>query len=181
MSQPFVGEIRMFGGNFAPVGWAFCDGALMPISENDVLFTLIGTTYGGDGQSTFALPDFRGRVPLHQGQAAGGSNHVIGENAGSETVTLGTNQIPSHTHAVNASGAVPPPAVSAVNVTGVDTTWVPASPVPKPKLYGAAGGLVPMAPNSVQVAGGSQPHDNMAPYLAVNFIISLFGIFPSQN
>jgi microcystin-dependent protein len=180
MSDPFVGEIRMFGGSFAPAGWAFCDGALMPISENETLFALIGTTYGGDGQETFALPDFRGRVPLHQGNSPVGT-FQIGQNAGTETVTLTSNQIPSHSHAVNASNALPPPAVGAINVTNTGNTWVPASPVPKPKLYAAAAAMVPMAANSVQPAGGNQPHDNMAPYLAVNFIISLFGIFPTQS
>jgi microcystin-dependent protein len=179
MSQPFVGEIRIFAGNFPPYGWAFCDGTPLPIAENDVLFTLIGTTYGGDGQETFNLPDFRGRVPLHQGSGAGGS-YTLGQNGGTETVTLATGQIPAHTHTVNASSALPPPAVTAINVTGTATTWVPASP-PKPRLYGAAASLVPMAANSVLADGASQPHNNMAPYLAVNFIISLFGVFPTQG
>jgi len=180
MSTPFVGEIRMFGGNFAPVGWAFCDGALLPISEFETLFQLIGTTYGGDGQSNFALPDMRGRVPLHQGPLAGQS-YVMGQMAGSETVTLSPAQMPGHTHLVSASNAAPPPAVADVAVTGIAGTMVPASPMPKPKMYAAPGVLVPMAPNTVPAVGGNQPHENMAPYLAVNFIISLFGIYPSQN
>ena len=180
MSEPFVGEIRIFAGNFPPAGWAFCDGALLPISENEVLFTLIGTTYGGDGQSTFALPDFRGRAPLHRGSLAG-DNYAMGQLGGSETVTLNTNQMPAHTHAVSASSALPPPALSEIQVTNTPTAYVPASPAPKPRLYAAAASLVPMAPGTVQPAGGNQPHDNLAPYLAVNFIISLFGIFPSQN
>lgn len=169
----------MFGGTFAPAGWAFCDGTLLPISENEVLFALIGTIYGGDGQTTFALPDFRGRVPLHQG-SGGGASYTIGQQAGVEAVTLQASQMPSHTHAVSASAAVPPNAVAAVNVTNTASTWVPASP-PKPRLYAAAASLVPMAPAAVQPAGGSQPHNNLAPYLAVNFIISLFGVFPSQS
>lgn len=176
MSQPYVGEIRMFAGTFAPVGWAFCDGQLMPIAENDVLFNLIGTTYGGDGQTTFALPDLRGRVPVHQG-----NGFQMGQMGGVEAVTLGNIHMPSHTHLLNASNAVPPPAVAAVNVTNTPTTYVPASPAPKPKLYAAAASLVPMAPGTVQLAGGGQAHNNLAPYQALNFIISLFGIFPSQN
>ncbi len=176
MSDPFVGEIRMFAGNFPPLDWAFCDGQLLAIDQNDVLFNLIGTTYGGDGQTTFALPDLRGRVPVHQG-----NGFQMGQMGGVESVTLSSNQMPGHTHLISASNAVPPPAVAAVNVTNTATTYVPASPVPKPKLYATAASLVAMAPGTVQPAGGSQPHSNIAPYQAVNFIISLFGIFPSQS
>ena len=172
MSNPFVGEIRMFGGNFAPVGWAFCDGSLLSIAENEVLFVLIGTTYGGDGQSTFALPDLRGRVPIHQGQGPGLSNRTLGEITGTEAETITVNQLPAHSHALNASTA--PANAGASPGNGVLAT---ASAT---KLYGTVSGGSTMSPQMLPVLGGSQPHNNMAPFLAVNFIISLFGIFPSQ-
>lgn len=167
MSSPFIGEIRLFAGNFAPAGWAFCDGSLMAIAENDALFNLIGTTYGGDGQSTFALPDLRGRVPIHQG-----SGFVLGQVAGEETVTLNLQQIPSHSHlALCRAGPSNSP-----NPAG--NFWGASSAL----QYTAPGGsLSPMASAAVPTAGGSQPHDNMMPFLAINYIISLFGIFPSQN
>lgn len=171
----FIGEIRMFAGNFEPAGWAICDGRLLPISENEALFTLIGTTYGGDGQSTFALPDFRSRVPIHMG-----NGHQLGELGGTESVTLTANQLPSHTHAVSASAAAPAPSTVAIDITG-PTPYVPGSPLAKPRLYAAAGNPAPMAAGLIRPAGGSQPHNNMAPYLGINFIIALFGIFPSQN
>lgn len=167
MSEPYVGEIRMFAGNFAPVGWAFCDGQLLSIAENEVLFQLIGTTYGGDGQVTYALPDMRGRVPVHAGQG-----HIIGEAAGSETATLTSNQIPSHTHGMQASqnfvSASSPPTAA----TGATTTA---------NFYGDGPAALTMNPSAISPTGGSLPHNNMAPYLGVNYIISLFGVFPSQN
>jgi microcystin-dependent protein len=166
MSQPFVGEIRLFGGNFAPAGWAFCNGQLLSIAENDVLFTLIGTTYGGDGQSTFALPDLQGRIPVHQG-----SGFVIGQKAGTETITLTVNQMPTHTHVPSAS-----------STGGSDTpsgnVWG-KSPTGKP--YGVQPSTVSLNTQSVSIIGNSQPHDNQHPYLTISYIISLFGIFPSQN
>lgn len=158
MSQPYVGEIRMFAGNFPPVGWAFCDGQLVAISENETLFNLIGTTYGGDGQSTFALPDLRGRMPLHQGQGLGLSPRSIGELGGVESVTLTTQQIPSHGYAA---------------VSDVQTTNRPGAL--------AEGGYYATGAANGAVVGGSQPHENMPPELVVNFIISLFGIFPSPT
>lgn len=174
----FLGEIRLFAGNFPPQGWTFCDGALLSIAQNDALFALIGTTYGGDGQSTFALPDLRGRVPLHQGTLAG-NNYVIGQKAGVESVTLTNSQLPAHSHAAGASTAVPPSAGSGVNLAGA-AAYVPAAPA-KPRLYAAAGSsTVAMSPQAIQPSGGNQPHDNMAPFLAVSFIIALAGIFPSQ-
>ena len=173
MGQPYVGEIRMFAGNFAPAGWAFCAGQLLAIAENDVLFNLIGTTYGGDGQTTFALPDLRGRIPIHQGTGAGLTPRPLGEGSGVETVTLTVNQSPSHTHAFmgtssNASAANPANAVVAAPST-IDL-YRPAT-APNANL----------AANALGMAGGSQPHDNLQPYLCISFIISLFGIFPSQN
>jgi microcystin-dependent protein len=171
MSQPYVGEIRMFAGNFAPAGWAFCNGQLIPISENDTLFNLIGTTFGGDGQSTFALPDMQSRVPVHQGTSPFGDVYVLGQLAGVETVTLTTNQIPSHSHA---------PACQSTLGTQADPTnavWAGSSL----NQYATASPATPMAAQSLTLTGGNQPHSNIMPYLTVNFIISLFGIFPSQN
>ena len=168
MAQPYVGEIRMFGGNFAPAGWMFCEGQLLPISENETLFTLIGTTYGGDGQSTFALPDLRGRLPIHQG-----AGFVLAETGGAETVTLTTPQIPAHTHLLVASGNNAATANASGNVLA-------QTPSHTPYISGFPAST-PMAANSVGPVGGSQPHDNFQPYLCVSFIISLFGIFPSQT
>lgn len=179
MSMPYIGEIRMFAGNFAPAGWAFCDGALMPISEYDTLYSLIGTTYGGDGEQTFRLPDLSGRVPVHVG-ALGAESYQLGETGGVEQVTLTIAHIPAHSHRVSASTAVPPPATGAINITD-GSSWVPAAPSAKPKLYGTAGPNLLMGAGTVGVGGGGQPHDNMAPFLAVQFIISLFGIYPSQS
>ena len=167
MAQPYIGEIRMFGGNFAPVGWMFCEGQLLPISENDALFNLIGTTYGGDGQSTFALPDLRGRLPVHQG-----SGSVIGEAGGVEQVALTTGQIPIHTHSLLASTGP-----GNVNTPGGNVTGESAAV----KIYYADQPSVAMGPQAISPTGGSQPHSNFQPYLCISFIISLFGIFPSQG
>ena len=173
MSQPFVGEIRMFAGNFAPAGWAFCAGQLVPISQNDTLFNLIGTTYGGDGQETFALPDLQGRAPLHAGQGPGISQtYQLGEKDGVESVTLNTNQIPVHNHAFVAS------ADTADKISG-DSGVLAATP--SQVMYFAAAATTNLNTASIQPQGGSQPHENMQPYLVINFIISLFGIFPRQN
>jgi microcystin-dependent protein len=168
MSSPYVGEIRMFGGNFAPVGWMLCQGQLLPISEYETLFNLIGTTYGGDGQNTFALPDLQSRIPLHQG-----GGYVIGESLGTETVALTAQQLPSHSHPLSAttdaaSSASTP--VDALANTGAIS------------LYGTpANNVLDAAMSPTGAVGGSSPHENMAPYLCINFIISLFGVFPSQN
>ena len=170
MAQPYVGEIRMFGGNFAPAGWRTCDGQLLPISENETLFQLIGTTYGGDGQSTFALPDLRGRVPVHM--AAG---HILAQTFGVESVTLTTAQIPSHQHAMNASLAIS-------SLTGPSGSMVADSSLAGAKIYTPTSlASATLSPGALGGAGGDQPHDNLMPYLCVNFIISLFGIYPSQN
>ena len=159
----------MFAGNFAPAGWAFCSGQLLAIAENEVLFNLIGTTYGGDGQETFALPDLQGRIPIHQGTAQSGNTYFIGEQGGVEEVTLTLQQIPAHRHPLASAGS-PASGSPAGHAFGA-----PAGT----KLYTEADGIADLEGN--QPAGGSQPHDNMMPYLAVSFIISLFGIFPSQS
>ena len=169
MAQPYVGEIRMFGGNFAPAGWMFCEGQLLPISEYETLFNLIGTTYGGDGQSTFALPDLRGRIPLHFG-----NGFTLAETGGVETVTLTVAQIPAHSHALLATG-------NFTTTTSVQGNVAGAVNVVNKFIYGSDEPTSPVNPNSVTATGGSQPHDNFQPYLCVNFIISLFGIFPSQT
>ena len=167
MGQPYVGEIRMFGGNFAPVGWAFCGGQQLPISDNETLFALIGTTYGGDGETTFGLPDLRGRVPIHQGGGA-----ALAESGGVEAVTLTVSQIPSHNHALMASAGP-----GGINTPGGNVTAESAAV----KIYYADQPTVAMAPQAIGPSGGSQPHTNFQPYLCINFIISLFGIFPSQT
>jgi microcystin-dependent protein len=173
MAQPYIGEIRLFAGNFAPAGWAFCDGQLVSISENPTLFQLIGTTYGGDGQTTFALPDLRSRVPVHMGQGSGLSNYTIGQSGGTEESTLTVSQIPSHAHAWTASTDLGS-ATNPISATTAQTRVVAIY-----RDIGIAAGS--FAANSVQAAGGSQPHSNLQPILAISFIISLFGIFPSQT
>jgi microcystin-dependent protein len=169
MADPYIGEIKMFGGNYAPAGWMFCQGQLLAISENDVLFTLIGTTYGGDGQSTFALPDLRGRLPLHQGDA-----FVLGQTGGAEEVTLTVQQIPAHTHPLVATIALGTEASPQGRVLAASA----ASNVYRP---GPAPGSAALSNQTVSVAGGSQPHENVQPYLCVNFIIAVQGIFPPQS
>src|ERR1019366_3915622 len=170
MGQPYVGEIRMFAGNFAPAGWMFCDGRLLPISDYGTLFNLIGTTYGGDGLSTFALPDLRSRVPVHQGQGSGLSNYPLAANGGVESVTLQLTQIPAHAHVPGATSAIG----SSTNPSG--NFWAERSGA---NLYQTAAPNANMNGATLQSAGGSQPHDNMLPFLVINFIISLFGIYPS--
>ena len=168
MAQPYVGEIRMFAGNFAPAGWMFCEGQLLPISENETLFQLIGTTYGGDGESTFALPDLRGRIPIHQG-----SGFILAETGGAEEITLTVQQISAHTHPFLASTALgtqlSPPGNVVAQTVGAFTPYI-SDPT-----------TVNMAPQAISSTGGSQPHTNFQPYLCVDFIISLFGIFPSPT
>jgi microcystin-dependent protein len=167
MAQPYVGEIRMFAGNFAPAGWMFCEGQLLPISENETLFQLIGTTYGGDGESTFALPDLRGRIPLHQG-----NGFILAETGGAEEITLTVSQIPSHSHPLLATNAIATDSRPNNNVGGQTSTF---------DFYQTSPPTTPMAPQSISAVGGSQPHTNFQPYLCVDFIISLFGIFPSPT
>jgi microcystin-dependent protein len=167
MAQPYVGEIRMFAGNFAPAGWQFCEGQLLPISENETLFNLIGTTYGGDGQSTFALPDLRGRLPLHQG-----NSFILAETGGAEEITLTVSQIPAHSHPLlgtsNPGQESQPDGKVLARNTGIDS-------------YLQDPGQTPLNPSSVTSTGGSQPHTNFQPYLCIDFIISLFGIFPTST
>jgi microcystin-dependent protein len=174
MSQPYIGEIRMFGGNFAPLGWAFCDGQLMAISENDTLFNLIGTTYGGDGQETFGIPDLRGRTPLHMN-----SSFIIGQNGGVENVTLTTQQLPIHNHgamaSVNAGTSNTPGQNSVLASMG------PAGTVSPPTYQPPGGAQQPLSPASMNNSGGNQPHNNIQPSLGINYIISLFGIYPSPT
>ena len=170
MAQPYVGEIRMFAGNFAPAGWMFCEGQLLPISENETLFQLIGTTYGGDGQSTFALPDLRGRIPIHQG-----NGFILAETGGAEEITLTVNQIAAHTHpALGTSDAAASTAPGANSVLARQVN-------PAISPYGSDAPQSNLAAQSIGPVGGSQPHTNFQPYLCVNFIISLFGIFPSPT
>ena len=167
MAQPYVGEIRMFAGNFAPDGWLFCEGQLLPISENETLFNLIGTTYGGDGQQTFALPDLRGRVPVHQGNGT-----TLSEAGGTETTTLTVAQSPKHAHTF---------VVSTNNATTANPSGNVLAQTPSYTPYAAFNPSTPLNAASVTSVGGSQPHDNMQPYLCVDFIISLFGIYPSPS
>lgn len=173
MANPYVGEIRMFAGNFAPSGWAFCDGQLLAISENETLFQLIGTTYGGDGESTFALPDLQSRAPVHMGQGPGISNsYQLGETGGVESVTVTTNQTPAHSHAFLAS--------TGAGAANTPQGNVVASPAVA-KLYRLTSPGDPLAANMIGGIGGSQPHDNLMPYIAINYIISLFGVYPSPS
>ena len=169
MAEPYVGEIRIFAGNFGPAGWAFCEGQLLPISENQTLFTLIGTTYGGDGQSTFALPDLRGRIPLHSG-----NGFVLAEKGGAEEITLTVQQIPAHNHPISGSAA---------NATTTSPTGNVAATTPDVTTFAYGTDLPPTALNAQSIApvGGSQPHTNFQPYICINYILSLFGIFPSQT
>lgn len=173
MAEPFVGEIRMFAGNFAPRGWAFCEGQLLAIAQNDALFSLFGTIYGGDGRTTFGLPDLRGRVPLHMGQGPGLTNRLIGSRGGVENVTLSTNNLPQHSHALRGSANF-----------GSDTS--PAGNVPATgagaNLYtSGAAAEVAMDAAALTATGAGQPHANVMPFLCVHFIVALFGIYPSRN
>ncbi len=176
MSEPFIAEIRIFAGNFAPRGWAFCDGQLLPISNNTALFSLIGTIYGGDGRTTTALPNLQGRAPMHPGRGPGLTSRRLGEKVGVETVTLSEAQIPSHGHTVRgtttAGGADAPTNTSSI-----------ATPSVRDKLYhtDTSANLVDMASEAVSTTGGSQPHENMQPFLAMHFIIALVGLYPSRS
>ena len=179
MSSPYVGQILIFAGNFAPAGWMTCQGQLLPISEYETLFNLIGTTYGGDGQSTFALPDLQGRAPVHMGQGSGLSNYLIGQNGGVESVTLTTQQIPNHNHAAQISTNPGPSSAPANNFLASEAIGLGTATC---FSYGAFGGTQStLAPATLQNTGGNQPHENRQPLLVLNFIISLFGIYPTPT
>jgi microcystin-dependent protein len=173
MAQPYVGEIRMFGGNFAPAGWMFCEGQLLPISENETLFNLIGTTYGGDGKSTFALPDLRGSAPMHPGQGQGLSLHDLGETGGSETVTLVESEIPAHSHGMQADASDP----ANVKIPSPASSFAISQDGP---IYQDNSDTT-LAPQALSPAGGSQPHNNLMPYLTLEFNIALQGVFPPRG
>ena len=172
MSEPFVGEIRMFAGNFAPRGWAFCDGQLLAVSQNDALFSLFGTIYGGDGRTTFGLPDLRGRLPIHAGSGPGLSPRRLGAKAGSEKETLTVNQLPSHSHAFRANTAFANETGPGGNVLAQSTTL---------NQYFEAGQTAELAASAVTAVGGSRSHSNLMPFLCINFIVALVGIYPSRE
>ncbi len=172
MSEPFVGEIRMFAGNFAPRGWAFCDGQLLAVSQNDALFSLLGTIYGGDGRTTFGLPDMRGRIPIHAGTGPGLSPRRLGAKFGTEEETITVNQLPSHDHDVKASTSVANKAAPANRVTAESSLF---------DLYQTGAPAQDMSTDAIGKVGGSQSHINLMPFLCVNFIIALVGIYPSRQ
>ncbi len=174
MSEPFVGEIRMFGGNFAPRGWAFCDGQLLAVSQNDALFSLFGTIYGGDGRTTFGLPDLRGRIPIHAGTGPGLSNRRLGAKSGKETETITVDELPNHNHTIsgnNASGNSAVPTGHFARDATANNLYVTALSATTSTMH----------PNMLTGNGGSRTHNNLMPFLCVNFIVALFGIYPSRN
>lgn len=173
MSEPFLAEVRMVGFNFAPRGWAFCDGQILPINQNQSLYSLLGTTYGGDGRTSFALPDLRGRTPIHVGRSNGGQEHSLGQKSGEETHTLSVAEIPQHTHSFNGS--------SAQGTTDIPAANQVLSRSARDVYRDQATSLTPLVPGSMANTGGGQAHENMQPFLAVNFCIALQGLFPSRN
>jgi len=174
MSNPYIGEIRAFGFNFPPRGWATCSGQLLPISQNTALFSLLGTTYGGDGRTTFALPDLRGRVAINQGQGPGLSNYTIGEMSGEESHTLTINETPAHTHLLGATNA-------GGNQQTPQNTFIATDAAGNTAGFASGPANVTMNPASLSPSGGNQPHNNLPPYLTVNYCIALSGIYPSRN
>src|SRR3954454_11982936 len=175
MADPFVAEIRIFPFNFAPKGWAFCDGQILPLSQNTALFSLLGTTYGGDGKSNFALPNMQGNAPMHPGQGPGLSLHDLGETGGSDTVSLLESEVPSHSHGLmsqNLAGNRTSPVANALGRASAGAPYLPGSPAPA---------LVNMSDNALAPAGGDQPHNNMQPYLTLNFCIALQGVYPPRT
>jgi microcystin-dependent protein len=173
--DPYIGEIRLFAGNFAPRGWAFCDGSILPISRNTALFSLLGTQYGGDGRTTFALPDMRGRAPMHKGTGPGLTTRDIGAAGGSPSVTLLTNEIPSHSHAVNSVSKTP-----ATITDPTQALWANSEVRGGTEVYTPTA-TTTMSPLAIGMTGASQPHNNQQPYLTLNFIIALEGVFPPRN
>lgn len=173
MSQPFLAEIKIISWNFAPKGWAFCNGQLLPINQNQALFSLLGTTFGGNGQTNFALPDFRGRIPIHVGQG-----HLLGEAAGKEFHTVISNEMPAHNHLVSASTSSGNSKFIEQSAPSASKNILANSGV---SIYGPPSNLASLEPSSITNAGGSQPHENRQPFLVLNFIIALQGIFPSRN
>ncbi len=169
MAEPFIGQVTLFAGNFAPRGWAFCSGQLLAISQNQALFSILGTFYGGDGRTTFALPDLRGRVPVHPGQGPGLANRTLGERGGAEQVSLSTDQIPAHAHNFRAT-------------TNAADSTTPAGKIlaSGPTAYGS-GANTQLSNNVIRNTGGGSPHDNMQPWLGLNYIIAITGIYPSRN
>ena len=172
MSEPFLAEVRIVGFNFAPRGWAFCDGQILPINQNQSLYSLLGTTYGGDGRTSFALPDLRGRTPIHVGASNGGANHSLGSKSGEETHTLSASEMPQHDHVAQGSSSDADTPLPNPNILAAS---------PAADIYNDAQNLGNMSAASVANAGGGQAHNNMQPYLAVNFCIALQGLFPSRN
>jgi len=181
MSSPFVAEIRIFACNFPPVGWAFCNGQLMSISQNTALFSLLGTTYGGDGRSTFGLPDLQGNAPMQPGQGPGLSLHDLGEMSGSDTVTLLDTENPSHSHLLAGDTANANSASPAGNVYKFGRFFVSPNPAGPVAPYSTQAPDTSLNPAAIGIAGGSQPHNNLMPYLTLNFCIALQGIFPARN
>ena len=176
MSEPYISEVRMFSFDFPPKGWAACDGQLLPINQNQALFAILGTTFGGNGTTNFALPDLRGRTPIHPGTHAGGANHILGERAGEESHALGLAEVPTHTHVAQGTGATPGTTNPANNLLAtLSAGRRPLTP------YGAPTALTPLHPSSITNAGANQGHNNMQPFLTVNFCMALAGIFPSRN
>jgi len=174
VSEPFIGQIMMFAGNFAPRGWAFCEGQLLSVAQNTALYSILGTTYGGNGQTTFALPDLRGRLPMQPGQGPGLSPRTLGEQGGSESVTLISSQMPAHNHTLNVSSQQGDTETPVGTVLAADNTATITN-------YRAAPIDGTMNPSAIGVAGGTQPHNNMSPFLCINFIIALEGIYPSRS
>ena len=172
MSDPFIGQVTIFAGTFAPRGWGFCDGQLLPISQNTALFSILGTTYGGDGRTTFGLPNLKGRLPMHAGNGPGLSSRRLGQAGGQETVTLNAQQISSHTHTLRASPSPGEASDPAANALGRSVGAL---------VYGSAAGLGPMATDAVESTGGGQAHDNKQPFQVLHFIIAIVGVFPSRN
>ena len=172
MSEQFVGQIKMFAGNFAPRGFAFCDGQLLAISQNDALFSLFGTIYGGDGRTTFGLPDLRGRLPIHEGQGPGLSPRALGSKSGSEKETITEAQLPSHTHTMQGSSSAANQANPQGRVVAESTTF---------DLYQSGAPGADMSPDAVTSVGGGQSHNNLMPFLCIHFIVALFGVFPSRS